>query len=105
MLRIYDVILEVVREMRPHVEAIERRDADLARQMRRALTSVPLNVAEGSQSRGKNRGVRYQTAIGSMTETLACLQTADALGYIKPVDTTLLSKTSRVIATLLKNVR
>ena len=105
MLRIYEVVLEVVREMRPHVEAIERRDSDLARQMRRALTSVPLNVAEGSQSRGKNRGARYQTAIGSMTETVACLQTADALGYIKPVDTALLAKTNHVIATLLKNVR
>jgi len=105
MLRIYSVILEVVREMRPHLEAIERRDADLARQMRRALTSVPLNVAEGSYSRGKNRGARYQTAAGSMQETLACLETAGALGYIKPVEVALVEKSKRVIGTLVKNMR
>ena len=46
MLRIYGVILEVVTDLRPVVGQIERRDADLARQMRRAMCSVALNVAE-----------------------------------------------------------
>ena len=46
MLRIYDVLMKLVREVRPMVVELERKDADLARQCRRALTSVPLNVAE-----------------------------------------------------------
>ena len=41
MLRIYDVILGVVRDLRPVLEQIGQRDVDLERQMRRALTSVP----------------------------------------------------------------
>ena len=71
MLRIYPVLLELVVEARPLVERLERRDADLARQCRRALASAPLNVAEGSYSRGKNRAARYHTALGSLREALA----------------------------------
>jgi four helix bundle protein len=47
MLRIYDVILDVVKALRPVIGRIERKDADLARQMRRAVSSVALNCAEG----------------------------------------------------------
>ncbi len=46
MLKVYAVVLEVVRDAKPIIEAIERRDPDLARQMRRAVTSVPLNISE-----------------------------------------------------------
>src|SRR5262252_5132569 len=50
MLRIYAVLLELVRNVRPLVVELDRRDADLARQCRRALTSAPLNLAEGCYS-------------------------------------------------------
>ena len=50
MLRIYPVLLELVRELRPRVKELERHDADLAKQCRKALASAPLNVAEGSYS-------------------------------------------------------
>jgi hypothetical protein len=46
MLRIYSVVLEVVRDVRPVIEEIERKDPDLARQMRRAVSSVALNASE-----------------------------------------------------------
>ncbi len=48
MLRIYTVLLDLVRSVGPLVKELERRDADLVRQCRRALCSAPLNVAEGS---------------------------------------------------------
>src|SRR5580693_2135602 len=83
MLRIYGVVLEVVAEMRGVIEEIERRDTDLARQMRREMRSVGRNVSEGMYSRGKNRGARYHTAMGSMRETLSCIEVARALGYVK----------------------
>ena len=40
MLRIYVEFLGVLRGMRPVIEKIERRDSDLARQLRRAAASV-----------------------------------------------------------------
>jgi hypothetical protein len=46
MLRIYTTILEVLRGLRPVMAQIEAHDRDLARQLRRAATSVALNTGE-----------------------------------------------------------
>ena len=54
-LRIYAVSLEMIRDVARLAPAIERHDGDLGRQLRRAATSVPLNLSEGMYSRGKNR--------------------------------------------------
>lgn len=83
MLRIYPVVLEVLKELQPVVRQIERRDRDLARQLRRCSASVALNLAEGMFSRGQNRGLRYHSALGSARETLACLEVALACSYIE----------------------
>jgi four helix bundle protein len=83
------VLLELVRTVAPLVKALENCDPDLARQCRRALCSVPLNTAEGSYSRGKNRAARYHTALGSLREVLACFEVGAALGYLPEVDASL----------------
>ncbi len=83
MLRIYPIIIEMIASLRPLMESLERRNHDLARQMRRASSSVALNVAEGMCSRGKNRPARYHTALGSMRETTACIEVAVAMGYVE----------------------
>jgi four helix bundle protein len=105
MLRIYDVVLDVVRDLRPVLEAIGQCDVDLARQMRRALTSVPLNVAEGASSRGRNRAARYHTGAGSMREVIAAIDVAVALGYIQPPSVGLTESMGRIVGTLMKNAR
>ena len=105
MLRIYGVLLELVREVAPVVNELERKDPDLARQCRRALSSAPLNVAEGSYSRGKNRNARYHTAMGSLREALACFELGAALGYTGQLETGPRDKFDRAIATLFKLVR
>ena len=104
LLHIYSVILELVRDLVPLLRKIERRDPDLARQFRRALTSVPLNTAEGAYSRGKNKPARYQTALASAREVLACIEVAVALGYLPEVDEQLRDRFGHVIATLTKLV-
>ena len=105
MLRIYAEVLEMLKELRPVMGELERRDADLGRQLRRAAPSVALNLAEGMYSRGKNRQVRYHSALGSAREVLACMEVAEALGYLGGVNAALLGRMNRVIGTLVRLVR
>jgi len=100
MLRIYDLSLELVRRLKPYVDAISRCDPDLGRQLRRALTSVPLNIAEGSYARGRNRQSLYQVALGSAKETGACLDVAVRFEYIERVDEEILAMLSSICAVL-----
>jgi four helix bundle protein len=102
MLKVYDDMLEAVRAMRAVVAAIEKRDSDLARQLRRAASSVVLNVAEGSGSFGRVRTVRYRTALGSARETLACLRVAEAFGYVEAMPEEVAGRMNRVIGTLVR---
>ena len=101
MLRIYDVMLQLVRDVQPMIGLLERRDGDLARQCRRALASGPLNVAEGSYSRGGNRTARYHTAAGSMREALSCFEVGAALGYLPEVDARIRDRFDKVLGTLI----
>ncbi|MDC3962466.1 four helix bundle protein [Polyangium jinanense] len=50
MLKIYDVVLAMAEDAGLIAERIERKDRDLARQMRRAMQSVARNVAEAMGS-------------------------------------------------------
>ena len=103
-LKIYPVILELVRRLGPVVRQLRGRSSALADQMERALISVPLNVAEGAYSRGKNRQARFQSAAASARETLACLETAEAMGFVGAIDPELASLFHRVIGTLVRLV-
>lgn len=104
MLKIYSVVLEVIAALRPLLAQIERRDSDLARQLRRAASSVALNMAEGMYCRGKNRTVRYHTALGSARETRACLEVAAAFGYLEPLSAELARRFDHVTGTLVRLV-
>jgi four helix bundle protein len=86
MLRVYDTMISALTMLRPVIEQIERGDRDLGNQPRRCASSVALNMAEASGSRGGNRTVRYRSALGSARETMACLDVAVALGYVESVD-------------------
>ncbi len=72
MLHVYTLVLELIHQLRVPIGVIERKDRDLARQLRRASASVALNLAEGMYSRGKNRAARYHTALGSAREAWSC---------------------------------
>jgi four helix bundle protein len=105
MLRIYEVMLEVLRLLRLLIVLIERHDRDLGDQLRRASASVALSLAEGSGASGGNRQQRYRSALGSARESGACLDVALAFGYLEGVDPEVLRKLDIVRATLARLVR
>ena len=81
-MKTYQLALGTVRDIAPLIERIARRDPDLARQLRSAAMSVPLNINEGMCSGGKNRGARFTNAMASAKERVACLEVAEAVGYV-----------------------
>ena len=103
-LEIYPVTLQLVRAVAPRLRALRSRSPSLADQLERALTSVPLNVAEGSYSRGRNQQARFQSAAASAREALACLETAEALGWLQPVEPHVAALFRQVIGTLMRLV-
>ena len=84
-LKIYDETIQMCREMALVVRQIERRDGDLARQLRRAASSVVLNLAEGEHSSDGHRRERFRTARGSVGEARAGVDAAEAFGLIGPL--------------------
>jgi four helix bundle protein len=104
MLRIYAVIVDFLRGLRPVITQIELHDRDLARQLRRAASSIALNVSEASGSNGGTRRERYRNALGSARETGACIDVAMAFGYVEEVNAELLDALDHVRATLVKLV-
>jgi four helix bundle protein len=78
--------IEAIHVLRPVVARIRQCDRDLGEQIRRALSSVALNIAEGSRSEGGIRLTRFSTAAGSNAETRAALRVAIAWGYVSDED-------------------
>ena len=102
MLSIHDVMLDAIATMRPVVRAIAGHDGDLASQLKRAASSVVLNIAEGSGSAGGIRRQRYRTALGSAREAWSCLLVAERAGYIAAIPAALPAQMNRVIGTLVR---
>ncbi len=83
----FEVALEIVRSLEQSLAVLDRRDPDLARQLRRAAASVPLNVSEGNRRRGKDRIHLWRVAAGSADEVVAALRVAEAFGYVQAAAT------------------
>ncbi len=81
-----DVSISAIETLRPVSACLRRFDRDLEDHLRRALTSISLNLAEGNRSQGRSRISRFSTAAGSCSEARAALRVAVAWGYVGPSD-------------------
>ena len=84
----------------PILRAIERCDQDLARQGRKAVMSVALNIAEGANQAGARRELHYRYALGSAREAWSVLRLAHAASYTNAPSEELSNKFNTVIGSL-----
>ncbi len=87
MLDVLEVSLQTITALRGPVQILRTVDPDLARQMRRAANSIPLNIAEGERRQGKDRKHLWRVAAGSAAEVRVALRTASAWGDLNAVRT------------------
>lgn len=78
----FEVSLLLTKSLVPLVPVIAKGDADLADQLRRAATSITLNLAEGQRSLKGNKQKHYSIAHGSANEVKAAVEVALAWGWI-----------------------
>jgi len=81
---LYDVILQLIAELRPLVERLRQRDRDQALQLKKAANSTLSNVAEGSRRQGRDRLQHFLIAAGSAGEVRVQIQAAMAWGDLAP---------------------
>ncbi len=79
-----EVSLELIRSLGEPLSVIRSRDPQLFDQVRRAATSLALNLAEGRKRIGRDRLNHWRIASGSAGEVLAGLRVADAWGDLDP---------------------
>jgi four helix bundle protein len=98
--QVLELAYDLIESLRPH-QAIRARDPRLARQLRDAANSVPLNIEEADGRRGADRHYHFRVALGSAKELRGALRASRAwrdlpeAAYAEP-----LALVERVIAIL-----
>jgi four helix bundle protein len=82
-MRIYPVMIAMAKAVAALSRKVQQHDPDLARQMRKSSSSVPLNAVEGWHAYGGNRVARFTTAMTEAKETIAALDVSVACGYLR----------------------
>ncbi len=83
-----DRSVQLISALRPLVASLTSRDPDLADQLRRAASSVALNLGEGRKRTGKDRVQHWKVASGSAEEVRTALRIAVAWGHLEDADVT-----------------
>ena len=81
-LHVHSLALQSVSELRSVVLRVQRHDRALADQLRRALSSMALNLGEAAYSDPGTKRARLHTAAGSANESRSALAVAVAWGYV-----------------------
>ena len=82
MLDAQHLVLDLIRALRPLCEQIARQSPDLSDQLRRAATSVMLNLGEGVRRTGRDKKRAYRIAAAEAQEVKVALEVALAWGWL-----------------------
>ena len=81
-----EIACELATALRTPLETLRKYDKSLEDQIRRAATSVALNVGEGRRRAGRDQGHLFRIAAGSAAEVATALRIALAWGYLAEAD-------------------
>jgi four helix bundle protein len=81
-----ELSLELIDALVPLMPRIKQRDKALEDQLRRAASSIGLNIAEAAGSDPGNRRARFYTAAGSARETQHALRQAIAWRHVRAAE-------------------
>ena len=95
------VAIQISEKLKPVVEQVRRRDAELADQLYRAAKSLALAVAEGGRRGGKDRAYHFRIGAGSAGELANGIRFAMCWSHCGPQDE-LLALIDRELAMLWK---
>ena len=100
--------MDLAREIYRETELMPRTEMfGLTSQMRRAATSVPMNIAEGFGRHTRPEFLHgLRIAMGSLLELMTAYELATSMGQIKPSDRVLelLAETDRVLQALIRSL-
>jgi len=81
-----ELAIQLIHHIRPLVERLRTKNADAARQIRRAADSVPNNLAEGGKRLGRDRIHHFSVAASSAEEVRTALRVAVAWGDLSEAE-------------------
>ena len=104
--QVEELSLELIGALVPLMPRIKRNDKTLEDQLRRAASSIGLNVAEAALSDPGNKRARFHTAAGSARETQHALRQAIAWRHVRAEEAEqALGLVRRIVAILWKITR
>ena len=87
MFEAHEIAVEIVKLVKPVLDAVASHDPDLQKQLRRAAPSILFNISEGSRRTGKDRTFLFNVAAGSAAEVRDVITVAEAWGFVSPSST------------------
>ena len=80
---VLELSIDLIRTLREPLQLLRSSDVDLYRQIRKAASSVPLNISEGNRRTGNDRLHHFRIAAGSAAEVRTALRVAAAWGDLQ----------------------
>ena len=104
-LRVTDDAIDLVALCRPLCDKLARKSPELAKQLRRSLISIPLNIAEGDGRWDGNGRQRLLSAMFEARESHVSVEVALAAGFVEAEEAAApLAVLDKIAATLWKLV-